>query len=171
MSGRQPDGLVVAGAFNTEVEAVLARGALEAVGIEAMLQADSVGHMRAHVAWSTGGFKVLVRNEDLEDALACLKTGEPMPFFARFHACAGQEDAVAAAIAEVMPLSRAEPGCVSIQGFRSKHDPRLFHVHSLWQDEGAFELHATLPHTVRFLAQIEPLLDQPAEFARSERIA
>jgi hypothetical protein len=65
--------LAVAGTFNTEVEAELAKGALEAAGIDAMLEADSVGHMRAHIAWSTGGFKVLVREEDLEDAQACLK--------------------------------------------------------------------------------------------------
>jgi len=97
--------------------------------------------------------------------------GGLMPFFARFHCHAGQEEAAAAAIAEVVPPSRAEPGCASIHGFRSKQDPRLFYIHSVWQDEGAFELHATLPHTVRFLAQMEALLDQPAEFARSEQIA
>jgi hypothetical protein len=64
--------LVVAKACNSEVEAELVKGALQAAGIEAMLQADSVGHMRAHMAWSTGGFKVLVREEDLEDSLICL---------------------------------------------------------------------------------------------------
>jgi quinol monooxygenase YgiN len=94
-----------------------------------------------------------------------------MPFFARFHVRAGQEEAAAAAIAEVITPSRAEPGCVSIHGFRAKQDPRLFYIHSVWQDESAFEAHSALPHTVHFLAQMEPLLDQPAEFARSEKIA
>ncbi|HVP00187.1 MAG TPA: DUF2007 domain-containing protein [Bryobacteraceae bacterium] len=64
--------LAVALAANSPMEAEIAKGALEAAGIEAMTQADNVGGMRSHIAWSTGGFKVLVREEDLEDALACL---------------------------------------------------------------------------------------------------
>jgi hypothetical protein len=64
--------LVVVKSCNSEAEAQIVQGALQAAGIDAMLQADSVGHMRAHLAWSTGGFKVLVREEDLEDSRACL---------------------------------------------------------------------------------------------------
>jgi hypothetical protein len=33
-----------------------------------MIQTDSVGGMRAHVAWSGARFKVLVREEDVVDA-------------------------------------------------------------------------------------------------------
>jgi len=42
----------------------MAKGALEAAGIDAMIQADSAGGMRPHLAWASGGFKVLVREED-----------------------------------------------------------------------------------------------------------
>jgi len=60
--------LVVVHAFGSGPEADLARGALEAAGIDAMIQADSAGGMRPHLAWASGGFKVLVREEDAATA-------------------------------------------------------------------------------------------------------
>ncbi len=83
--------------------------------------------------------------------------------FARFHASPGQEEAVESALRQVIPPSRAEPGCVAINSFRSTRDPRLFYIHSRWKDQEAFDLHATLPHTRHFLEQVDPLLDQPRE--------
>jgi hypothetical protein len=64
--------LVVVHSCNSQHEAEMAKGALESAGISAMIQADSVGGMRHHVAWATGGFKVMVREEDVEDGLAVL---------------------------------------------------------------------------------------------------
>jgi len=60
--------LVVVHEFGSQPEADMAMSALEAAGIDAMIQADSVGGMRTHVAWSGAGFKVLVREEDAADA-------------------------------------------------------------------------------------------------------
>jgi len=37
-------------------------------------------------------------------------------------------------------------------------------------DEAAFDLHAGLPHTLRFLERTDALLDQPREVARTELI-
>jgi quinol monooxygenase YgiN len=90
--------------------------------------------------------------------------------FARFHARPGNEDAVAAAIRENMPPSRGEPGCLDIHAFRSIRDPRLFYIHSRWKDEAAFDVHAGLPHTVRLLARVEPLIDHPLDVTRTEQI-
>ena len=87
--------------------------------------------------------------------------------FARFHAREGQEDAVAAAIRDNLGPTSQEPGCLGIQAFRSTRDPRLQYIHSRWKDEAAFELHAELPHTVRFLARVEPLIDHPLDVART----
>lgn len=42
----------------------MAKSALEAAGIDSMIQADAAGGMRPHLAWAGGGFKVLVREED-----------------------------------------------------------------------------------------------------------
>ena len=90
--------------------------------------------------------------------------------FARFHARPGNEAAVAEAILENMPPSRAEPGCLGLHVFRSIRDSRLFFIHSRWKDEAAFEVHAGLPHTVRFLARVEPLIDHPLDVNRTEQI-
>ena len=90
--------------------------------------------------------------------------------FARFHAREGQQDAVAAALRDVVPPTRAEPGCRAIGAYRSTRDPRLFHIHSRWADEAAFDRHAELPHTVRFLERVQPLIDHPLEIARSRPI-
>jgi quinol monooxygenase YgiN len=87
--------------------------------------------------------------------------------FGRFHAREGQADAVAAAIAEVVPVTRTEPDCLWIEAHRSVQDPRLFFIHSRWTDEAAFERHAVLPHTVRFLARVQPLIDHPLDVARA----
>lgn len=46
------------------LEAELARGALEEAGIPAIIQGDTAGGMREHLAWSGAGFKILVREED-----------------------------------------------------------------------------------------------------------
>src|SRR5436309_15704018 len=90
---------------------------------------------------------------------------------ARFHARSGNESAVAAALLEVLAPSRDEPGCLSIHAFRSTRDPRLFYIHSRWKDEAAFDNHAGLPHTIRFLNRVEPLIDHPLDVTRAEQIA
>jgi quinol monooxygenase YgiN len=90
--------------------------------------------------------------------------------FARFHARPGQEDAVAAVLLDVVVPSRAEPGCLSIHAFRSTRDARLFYIHSRWKDEEAFENHAALPHTVRFIDRVEPLIDHHLDVTRAEQI-
>ena len=72
--------LIVAQAFESRPEAELAKTALEAAGIPAMVQSDTVGGMREHLAWSGAGFRVLVREEDAADAHEVLTTpAEPPP--------------------------------------------------------------------------------------------
>ncbi|HUB13003.1 MAG TPA: putative quinol monooxygenase [Acetobacteraceae bacterium] len=88
--------------------------------------------------------------------------------FARFHARDGQTEAVAAALRAVIPPTRAELGCLGIDAFRSTRDPQLFFIHSRWSDEAAFETHATLPHTVRFIAIVQTLIDHPLDVTRTQ---
>jgi hypothetical protein len=67
--------LVVVHAFGSGPEAEMAKSALEAAGIDAMIQADSAGGMRPHLAWASGGFKLLVREQD---AAAAREVLEPL---------------------------------------------------------------------------------------------
>jgi quinol monooxygenase YgiN len=90
--------------------------------------------------------------------------------FGRFHARETREATVAAALREVAGPSRDEEGCLSLQVFQSTRDPRLFYIHSRWTSEAAFELHAELPHTVRFLEKVQPLIDHPLDVTRARAI-
>jgi quinol monooxygenase YgiN len=90
--------------------------------------------------------------------------------FARFHAGTGNESAVADAVAAILGPTREEPGCLSIHSFRSIRDPRLFYIHSRWTGEEAFDAHAALPHTIRFIERMETLIDHPLDVARTELI-
>jgi quinol monooxygenase YgiN len=90
---------------------------------------------------------------------------------ARFHAREGQEDAVAAALRAQVPKVRPEPGCLAIAAYRSVRDKRLFFIHSRWIDEAAFEVHAELPDTQRFVETMERLIDHPFDAARTQAIA
>jgi quinol monooxygenase YgiN len=90
--------------------------------------------------------------------------------FARFHARPGNEGAVAEAILDNLAPSRGESGCLNIHAFRSTRDPQLFYIHSRWRDEAAFENHAVLPHTLRFLDRVQPLIDHPLDVTRAGQI-
>jgi hypothetical protein len=68
--------LTVVHSFASWPEADLAKSALEAAGIEAIIQADSAGGMRPHIAWSSSGFKVIVRQEDADDAREVLEASD-----------------------------------------------------------------------------------------------
>jgi len=90
--------------------------------------------------------------------------------FVRLHACAGEDVAVLEALLEVAAPTRQEPGCLNFHVFRSMRDRQLFYIHSHWVNADAFQKHAELPHTVKFLRRVDPLLDQPRDVARTEMI-
>jgi hypothetical protein len=57
--------LVVVHTYSDLPQAELAKSALGAAGIDAMVRADSGGGMRPHLAWAGTGYQVLVRADDL----------------------------------------------------------------------------------------------------------
>ncbi len=60
--------LVIVRTYGTRPEADMAAAALESAGIPSMLQADTAGRMREHLAWSGAGFHIFVREDDLPSA-------------------------------------------------------------------------------------------------------
>jgi hypothetical protein len=70
-----PD-LIIVQTFGTRPEAELAKSELDAEGIDAMIQADTVGGMREHIAWTGSGFKILVREQDAAAAREILAPPE-----------------------------------------------------------------------------------------------
>ena len=71
----------------------------------------------------------------------------------------GASDAVADLLRQLMPLSRAEPGCVQYDAHRDPDDPDTFFLFERYVDKEAFEAHAASAHFRELvLEQALPLL-------------
>jgi len=86
-----------------------------------------------------------------------------MYFSVRFEPLPGKETEFREAMLLNLAPTRAEPGCLAIHMFESIRQPLVFAIHSEWVDEAAFELHAQLPPTIRFLQAAEKLLTHPVK--------
>ncbi|MGC1483527.1 MAG: putative quinol monooxygenase [Candidatus Acidiferrum sp.] len=103
-----------------------------------------------------------------EENLAGREVAVEQNVFVRLHAREGEEGGVEEALHEVAGPSREEAGCLSFHAFRSVRDPRMFYIHSRWADAAAFQRHAELAHTARFLKRVDALLDEAREVTRTE---
>lgn len=92
-------------------------------------------------------------------------------FLVRFEPSPGKESEFREELMGVIEPTRAEIGCLAIHAFESIREPFVFAIHSEWADEAAFELHARLPHTVRFLDAAKKLLTHPVQGLRMSEIA
>jgi hypothetical protein len=73
MYSKKEPKLVVIKTFSTRIEAELARMALEARGIQAIIRADDCGGMHSAMAFSIGHPRLLVFDVDAEVALKLLE--------------------------------------------------------------------------------------------------
>jgi autoinducer 2-degrading protein len=79
---------------------------------------------------------------------------------ARWVAKVGSEDAVAAAIQEMIEPSRAEPGCLQYRPNRGVSDGRVFLLYEEYVDEAAYRAHTESDHFARHaLGEGIPLLE------------
>jgi quinol monooxygenase YgiN len=69
---------------------------------------------------------------------------------ARWTAADGEEDAVAAALANLTGPSRAEPGNLTYVVHRDPEDARRFVIYERYVDEAAYQAHADSDHFRRF---------------------
>ena len=60
--------LVMVESFATSPGAEMAKSVLSSAGIDSFIQSDSEGGVGPHLAFTTGGYKLLVREEDAETA-------------------------------------------------------------------------------------------------------
>lgn len=138
--------------------------------------------LRKHVAAMAGAVLLLfalnaggqknIQHPEADAAVSSAKeepqmSSEELVIFARFHALAGKEDALAAELRDTVARVRVEPGCISIQAYRSVKDPRLFWLNAHWTDEAAFDRHAALPATNHFVERTERLMDHPFDVTRT----
>lgn len=82
----------------------------------------------------------------------------------------GEEARAQSALTEVAEPTCAEAGCLEFRVLQSLRDPGLFFIHSRWRSEAAFDAHADLIHTRRFIDVMDALADQPAEIVRVAKI-
>jgi quinol monooxygenase YgiN len=68
---------------------------------------------------------------------------------ARWRARRGEEEAVAALLAEIVPLSRAEAGMVAYQVHRDPSDPQVFTIYERYRDAAAYDAHLESEHMQR----------------------
>ena len=91
-------------------------------------------------------------------------------FFVHFEPKPGNGAAFREELLRVVEAARTEAGCRAIHAFESSREPPVFAIHSEWVDEAAFEKHAELPHTVRFLKAADELLTHPVHGLRTHQI-
>ena len=79
---------------------------------------------------------------------------------ARWTAKPGNEEAVAASLEQLAPLSRRESGCMKYLVNRSLDEPKVFLLYEEYIDEDAYEAHAASEHFARHaLGEGIPLLE------------
>lgn len=93
-----------------------------------------------------------------------------MDFFGKFVVREGMEGEAEKALRAVLGPTREEAGCVKIEAFRALRGGRVFYIHSTWKDEGAFEYHASLPHTLRFIERMDELAEREFDVTRTEKL-
>ena len=95
---------------------------------------------------------------------------QPFHFIVRFTPKEGRADAFRQIMIDTAVISRQEPACLGSDLFESIHEPKEFSLHSVWVDEDAFELHASLPHTERFIEASKELLTHEIKGLRLRKI-
>ena len=83
-------------------------------------------------------------------AFACSATWTAQP---------GKEDLVRAALVELAPASRKEPGCQTYIVHTDPEQPSIFKIFEVYDDEDAFKAHGSSSHFEKFaLDQAIPAL-------------
>jgi quinol monooxygenase YgiN len=79
---------------------------------------------------------------------------------AQYYAKEGTADEIAAILREMIPISRAEPGCALYVINRSLDDPRKFLLYEQYHDRAAYDAHmATEPFKRNILGKVVPMLE------------
>ena len=72
----------------------------------------------------------------------------------------GEEEHVRVLLEEILPLVRAEPGCLMYIAHRSPEDPRTFFLYEQYVDQAAVLAHRETEHFQELvLGEVVPLLE------------
>jgi quinol monooxygenase YgiN len=63
----------------------------------------------------------------------------------------GDEPAIERILQTMIPLTRAEPGCIRYEVFRAVEDPRRFLLVEVYKDDAALQAHTDSDHFKRYV--------------------
>jgi (4S)-4-hydroxy-5-phosphonooxypentane-2,3-dione isomerase len=79
---------------------------------------------------------------------------------AQYYAKEGKDDEIARILQQMIPVSRAEPGCALYTVNRSLDDPRKFLLYEQYHDKSGYEAHmATDAFKENILGKVVPMLE------------
>lgn len=96
---------------------------------------------------------------------------QKLTILARIRAAKGKEDELYRELAALVPLTRAEEGCISYHLHRSQGDPALFFFYENWRSKLDLDHHFATHYLQAFLKKADVLLSEPADISEWEQIA
>ncbi|WP_116139255.1 putative quinol monooxygenase [Trinickia diaoshuihuensis] len=90
--------------------------------------------------------------------------------FATFEPRPGIEEAVMAALQEALIPTRAEPGCIRFDLYRSESAPTTLHLFEIFAAPDALAAHRQTEHYQAFRRKIDPLLARPPVVVRLKAV-
>ncbi|MBE9169328.1 antibiotic biosynthesis monooxygenase [Pleurocapsales cyanobacterium LEGE 06147] len=95
---------------------------------------------------------------------------EKLTLIGRLQAKPGKENALRNALIKLVPLSRAEAGCINYDLHEVLDTPGLFLLYENWTDRAALDLHFSLPHSQEFASITLDLLAEPLQVIAMRKI-
>lgn len=89
------------------------------------------------------------------------KPTTPLVMLAVLQARPGQYDQLRAALTALVPLTRAEPGCIDYTLFEQADAPGTFYMRESFTDQAALDEHIATPYFQSFAKRFDELLDRP----------
>lgn len=112
-----------------------------------VLYSDAVIHSPVNIG-DTDAHGILVELKTPPTAGASSGDGmdEPLTAFTFIHGLPGQGDSLAQHLLSLTGPTRAEPGAIRYDLYRSLENPDYFLRHEVWQDKASLERHKLSPH-------------------------
>lgn len=78
---------------------------------------------------------------------------------AHIHANPGRIELVKAELEKLVPITRAEPGCIQYDLHQNNDDSAHFIFYENWESRESWQLHMNAPHLVAYTKAIEGAVD------------
>lgn len=82
-----------------------------------------------------------------------------LTIIANIQAKPEQIDLVKAELEKLIPISRAEPGCIDYDLHQDNEDPAHFLFYENWESRELWQAHMAQPHLADFLAATEGMVE------------